>query len=302
VRTYLALSCLLISSGACGPGSGDDEDSKGSLSAAAESTGTGGDTGSQPTTEAPTTSEETGGPTSGGTSTETTDATTGPQVCTAPPLTEEQIGKLGFGPFGNEFSAQPGNVLALKLGTLECCVVLEPVEACVEYSLSPTEGATYDAATGELTIGEDAVAGTIYTLTADVEDGRATLEAKVTVYTKESHPMVGIWHEVGQTPCEGGAETLPAPGIGELWFKANGEVLVTWQPFEVYVDYWGTYTFDLATGAISIAVDGGNYVPPDVDGEGTFEISGDGSLVLSDMWLGSAQDFMGEPACGQRFE
>lgn len=249
MRTYLAFSFVsTIALMACGPGSGDDEDTGGSLSEAAESTDTGADTGSPSTTDAPTSSGSTGGPTSGSTSeattsdtTATTDATTGPQVCTAPPLTEEQIGKLGFGPFGNEFSAQPGNVLPLKLGTLECCVVLEPVDACVEYSLSPTEGATYDAATGELTIGDDAVAGTIYTLTADVEDGRATLEAKVTVYTKESHPMVGVWHEVKQTPCDGGAEIDPVPSIGELWFRANGEVLVTWQPFEVYVDYWGSY-------------------------------------------------------------
>lgn len=282
---------------ACGPGSGGEAgtDETGGASTS------GGETGGS--TEAPTGSS--GGaatevPTSGGEE-GSTSGTTGPLMCTAPPLTDEQVSALGFGVFGNEFEAQPGDQQMLRLGVIECCYFVTEVDACVEYSLTPTEGASYDPASGLLTIEDSAAPGTVYTLTADVESGRAIVEAKITVYTPESNPLVGVWHEVTQSPCGGGADIPAEPAIGELWFRASGEVNVTWEPFEVYVDYWGTYTHDVETGALSIMVDGGNYVPPDVDGAGTFAIDG-GALVLSDMWLGSAQGFMGEPACGHRFE
>lgn len=261
-----------------------------------------------PTSSGGTSSEATSAETSAGSTdatssegTDTSEGTTGPMMCTAPPLTDEQLNALAFGVFGNEFEAQPGDVRMLKLGVVECCYFLEEVDACVKYSLSPEEGASYDPVTGVFEIDEGVAAGTVFTLTADVEDGRAIVEATITVYTPESNPLVGIWHEVAQAPCMGGGDVEPMPPIGELWFKANGDVMVTWSPFEVYVDYWGSYTFDLQSGALMLAIDGGNYVPPDIDGDGSFAVEAE-QLVLSDMWLGSAQDFMGEPACGHRFE
>lgn len=274
---------------ACGPGGGVEEGS----SSGGEGATSGGDASGE-------TGAETGVPTATD-ATSATSGTTGPMMCTAPPLSEEQVGALAFGVFGNEFEAQPGDQRMLRLGVVECCYFLEEVDACVAYSLAPDDGSTYDPASGLLTIAADAEAGTVYTLTADVEEGRSIVEATVTVYTPESNPLVGVWHEVSQTACVGGGDVEPEPPIGELWFKANGDVLVTWMPFEVYVDYWGTYVHDAATGALELTIDGGNYVPPDVDGSGGFAVMG-GELVLTDMWLGSAQGFMGEPACGHRFE
>ena len=58
--------------------------------------------------------------------------------------------------------------------------------------------------------------------------------------------------------------------IGELEFRADGTFSVTWVPFETYRDYWGRYTLDLRTGRLNLQVETGNYVPPDVDGDGTF--------------------------------
>lgn len=303
MRTYSIAAMVLIV--ACGPGVGGEGGSSETSETGGGTSTSGGETGGS--TEAPTsgvssseatTSEAT--TTEGATSGETTDGTTGPLMCTAPPLTEEQVAALGFGVFGNEFEAQPGDQRVLRLGVVECCYVLQEIDACVEYSLSPAEGASYDPESGLLTIEDSAAAGTVYTLTADVESGRAIVEAKIVVYTPESHPLVGIWHEVAQSPCDDGPDIAPMPILQELWFKANGDVMVTWQPFEIYVDYWGTYTFDVETGALEIMVDGGNYVPPDVDGAGTFAVVGD-ALTLQDMWLGSAQDFMGVPACGHTF-
>lgn len=48
-------------------------------------------------------------------------------------------------------------------------------------------------------------------------------------------------------------------------------------------------------------VEGGNYVPPDIDGEGTATVT-NGQLVLEDIWLGVAQDPVTPPACGHAFE
>ncbi len=239
------------------------------------------------TTTSPTTGE--GGSTTGGAS------------CGLPPLPEDALPELAFGVFGAEFEMQPGDIRSLAIGRLQCCYFLEPVEACVAYSVEPDDGgASIGPETGVLTISADAAPGSVYTVTADVEDGRAVLQAKVYVWTPESNPLVGVWHEIAELPCGGGAEAPPFKPIEELWVHASGQLSVTWTPFEVYIDYWGTYAFDLMTGDLSLADLQGNYVPDDVDAAGTFMMDGS-QLVLKDMWLGSPEGFPLTPACGHRF-
>lgn len=268
-----------------------------------------GETGE--TTEPGTTTSGTGssGTTAPGTSTSgtttgsaaTTEDPTGGEVCSLPPLPEEVLPELGFGVLGDEFELQPGKSRSLAIGRVVCCYFLEPVEACVAYSVEPDDGgASIDPVTGMFTVAEDAVPGSVYTVTADVEAGRALLAAKVLVWTPESNPLVGIWREVGQLPCGGGPEVAPEQAIEELWFRANGEVSVTWTPFEIYFDYWADYTFDLIGGTLAIADVGGNYVPNDLDGVGSFALAGE-ELVLKDMWLGSPQAAMSPANCGHRF-
>jgi hypothetical protein len=72
-------------------------------------------------------------------------------------------------------------------------------------------------------------------------------------------------------------------------------------PFEIYHDYWGTYGYDLAQGTLDLSDAEGNYVPPDLDGSGSFSIDEQGQLTLGDLWLGSPRDGGGEPNCGHRF-
>lgn len=74
--------------------------------------------------------------------------------------------------------------------------------------------------------------------------------------------------------------------IGELEFGEQNRFSVTFRPFESYRDYWGTYSFDPATGALRMTVEGGNFVPSDLDLEGRVELVSD-RLVLHDMFLGS---------------
>ncbi|MDC0666555.1 hypothetical protein [Nannocystis radixulma] len=254
---------------------------------------------SEDTTSTATTDDTASTATSDDTTSTTTDTTTD-GTCGLPPLPEEVIQTLGFNVFGSNFETQPGTVVPTDVGAIECCYFKQPVEACVVYSVEPAEGATISA-DGMLTIAADAVPGTKYTVTADVEDGRKVLTTEVYVYTLESNPLVGVWHEVAQIPCNNGPEVAPEKPIGELWFRAWGEVNVTWVPFEIYVDYWSDYTYDLDTGDLEIVPEAGNYLPADVEGVGTFTVEGN-QLVLQDMWLGSPQDAMKPANCGHRFE
>jgi hypothetical protein len=177
---------------------------------------------------------------------------------------------------------------------------LEPIEACTVWSVSGDPGATIDD-TGLLTIAETVEPGTIVTVQANVEDGRRILETMVTVYVPIDSPIVGYWREVEQISCASGDPVEAVPAIEELIFRDTGDFSVTWLPFETYVDYWGTWTHDPRTGALDLAVTGGNYVPEDLDGTGIASVN-DARLFLEEMWLGRSNDGPHPVMCGQIFE
>jgi len=112
----------------------------------------------------------------------------------------------------------------------------------------------------------------------------------------------GAWVEEAQLTCDGG-EREPQQKLWELLFNA-GSLNVTWTPFETYVDYWGSYQVTPGllpgTGTLHLQVDGGNYVPVDIDPDGHYTICND-TLVLEDMWLGTYMSAIVPPGCGHRF-
>ena len=228
------------------------------------------------------------------------DADAGSATCTTP-LTGGELQQLAFGLLMPSVGVAPGGSHDFELYLVECCYILKPVEVCVEWSVEPAEGATIDDE-GKLTIDPDVATGTTYTVTADVESGKKVLTIVAVVTTPESNPLLGTWHEVAQLSCEDGSDVAVDQSIGELAFFPNGEFNVTWTPFEVYVDYWGQYSYDLETQALVLAIVGGNYVPVDFDGEGTFELTETGALVLHDIWFGSPADGLITPTCGHRFQ
>lgn len=70
----------------------------------------------------------------------------------------------------------------------------------------------------------------------------ATARARVTIVATGSNPVAGMWRQV-ETP-----ECVSYYGlIGELVLRPSGVMLLTFKPFETYVDIAGTYTFDPAT-------------------------------------------------------
>lgn len=94
-------------------------------------------------------------------------------------------------------------------------------------------------------------------------------------------------------------ERCTRDAIGELAFGEQ-DFSVTYQPFESYKDYWGSYAFDTATGALKLTVTGGNFVPPDLDLEGTARFEGN-VLVLDGFDLGDRNFHPERPATSCRY-
>ena len=195
----------------------------------------------------------------------------------------------------------PGGVYTFTLGVVECCYVFEPVQAFA-WSVEPSQGASIDPDSGFFTVDEETPSGSVFTVSADVENGRRAVSMDMHISTPESNPLARLWREEAQLACDDGEEVVPQVLIQELRFRADGTFGVTWHPFEVYVDYSGAYTYNLENGTLDLVISSGNYIPDDVDGSGSFSVDEQGRLVLRDMWLGSPQTETGEIHCGHRFE
>jgi len=209
--------------------------------------------------------------------------------------------ELSTSPLEQTVQMHPGETHAFSLGVIECCYILEPVEACATWSVEPTLGASIDAQTGVFAVDQGTPSGSVFTVSADVENGRRVVSIEVHVYTLEDNPLVGLWREEAQLACGTGEEVVPEEPIRELRFGADGSFAVTWKPFEIYVDYRGTYAYDLTRGTLDLVVEGGSYVPDDVDGTGSFSIDEEGCLILSEIWLGSPRGGPSSPNCGHGF-
>lgn len=208
---------------------------------------------------------------------------------------------LSMNPLEQTVQMHPGETHAFSLGVIECCYILEPVEACATWSVEPTLGASIDPQSGVFAVDQGTPSGSVFTVSADVENGRRVVSIEVHVYTLEDNPFVGLWREEAQLACGTGEEVVPEKPIGELRFGADGRFAVTWMPFEIYVDYRATYAFDLDQGTLDLSIAGGSYVPDDVDGSGFFSLDEEGHLILRDMWLGSPWGETGSANCGHRF-
>ena len=215
-------------------------------------------------------------------------------------LDEDTLNRLALS-MDQTVQMRPGETRTFSLGVVECCHYFEPVEACATWSVDPTEGVSIDPDAGVFTVDAATPSGSVFTVSAEVENGRSVVSIEVHIFTPQDNPLVGIWKEEAQFACDTGAEAVPEEIIRELRFHADGRFSVTWTPFEVYKDYWGTYAYDLEQGTLDLAVTGGNYIPDDVDSSGLFSFDNQGRLILRDMWLGRPHDGTGSANCGHRF-
>jgi hypothetical protein len=140
-----------------------------------------------------------------------------------------------------------------------------------------------------LTIAEDAAPGAEIVLRFRVAD--EPVMARLVVVARDALVLTGTRGQAAAVGCE-------ALGpVRELEFGTD-RFAVTFQPFETYKDYWGTYRFDPATGALVMSVEGGNHVPPGLDLEGVARMEG-GHLILDQMFLGDPNG--GRPAGACRY-
>jgi hypothetical protein len=217
-----------------------------------------------------------------------------------PPLDERTLQSLilGYGPI----DMQPGDTRRLQLMRQQCCVLFVPVIADVRFSIDPVPYATIDA-DGVLKVAADASGGVTFRVYADIEHGRRIVSNDVFVNTPQSNPLLGGWRQIAEIPCDGSSEIATAYPPLSLEFLGNRFEAV-WFGFEIYKDYWGFYTFDRTSKHVTLAVLYGNYVPPSLRGEGTYDVTnedGGKTLRLKNMWLGRPRGDSRPPGCGMVF-
>jgi hypothetical protein len=161
---------------------------------------------------------------------------------------------------------------------------------CVSH-WSVTGPATLSADRTTLTIADDAPAGSI--VTVGFRHGESPVSARFRVIGRDAVVLIGTR---SQQAIEGCSVSDP---VGEIEFGED-RFSVTFRPFESYRDYWGSYSFDPATGALRMTVEGGNFVPQALDLEGRAELEA-GRLVLRDMFLGARDWAPLRPSCTYRF-
>lgn len=192
-----------------------------------------------------------------------------------------------------------GGTLEFFLGYFECCYFIEHVDDFdVRWSIDRTDIANIDEASGVLTVNEDAEPGVIM-ITASAIGLSQSVE--VYVYDPTAQPYIGVWREVDRQLCTEDTFTESGVLIYEFIIAANGRFSVSWEPFEVYVDYVGEYTIDGEN--LTLDDEPYNYNPFDFQGNGMWYVDDEGRLVLDGIWLGTSP-FGGDdpPACAHRFE
>ena len=200
------------------------------------------------------------------------------------PLEENTLRQLRLGV--TDLQLQPGDSHQLVLAIFTSYSPAQEVPACATWKVEPEgKGATISD-TGLLKIDVKTPAGSTFTVTADIEKGRAQRQIPVVVFTLENQPLVGFWRQLSRSDCTPEKDQAPVSPINEMEFRANGWFSVTWQPFETYRDYWGSYTADKSNGALTLTIETGNYVPGNFKGTGKFKLKDDKTLEMNGIFLG----------------
>ena len=202
------------------------------------------------------------------------------------PLNENTLHSIGLG-HTVDIQLKPGDAYQFTLAVLSTYAPSEPVNACATWKVEPAGKGASISANGLLKIDSATSPDSRFVVTADIEKGRAQRTMPVVVYTDKTHPLVEFWKQTGFQCKPLGAMNMPVAGIiKELEFRAGGSFSVTWVPFEVYKDYWGTYKLDPAKESLSLKIEGGNFVPKVFHGNGTYKLTNPSTLEFQDIFLG----------------
>ncbi|MBX3481211.1 MAG: hypothetical protein KF842_12490 [Caulobacter sp.] len=196
-----------------------------------------------------------------------------------PDCSEATAGRywLGIGPM----PARQGGELKVsvwKAGDYPGAETFIPA-ACVRDWKASEPGIEFASDGAGLRVGKSVRPGAVVEVSGAIGGGRA--KASFTVIAADAVSLAGTWKEVGSADCP-----LTSPPLRELKFTAEGRFNVTWTPFETYVDYWGDYRFDPATGTLTMTTTGGNSVASDAILTGKAAVGADSLLTLTGIDFG----------------
>ncbi|HEX8904776.1 MAG TPA: hypothetical protein VF771_08045 [Longimicrobiaceae bacterium] len=159
-----------------------------------------------------------------------------------------------------------------------------PARCKATWAVRPAAAGRIDAR-GRLSVPAAARPGSRFAVVARM--GRDTARQTVIVVDPRPNPLAASWRqaETDSATCTGGAASPAPEPIRELIFRRDSAFSLTAVPFESYRDYWGRYSYDSATGALRLRIEGDNHAPADGDLEGTARVSGN-TLTMTGFWLG----------------
>ena len=198
--------------------------------------------------------------------------------------------------FGARDIAQGGQLQAQARLVHSPAYVQDLPNSCVDaWRIQPAQYATVDQE-GQVRIAEGTPHGTEVMLIALV--GPKEMRGEMRVIDLRSNPLVGTWRQISETPCDSATARMPADPVREFKIDGSGNFAVTISPFEAYKDYWGTYTFDPASGAVQFSLVSGNKVPKGIKLSGRATSTAD-ELELNDIALWPSKD--GLAICSVKF-
>lgn len=147
-----------------------------------------------------------------------------------------------------------------------------PANCVVRWSAGA--GATINES-GLVTIISDVTPGSRVTVRAQVES--LVAEAHILIVDPAPNPLAGMWTQTEGPDCDNPFFQPPRSDavVRELIFRRGGTFAVTRVPFERFQDFWGTYTYDGATGRLTLNIRGGNNVPDIRSPEFITRVAGD---------------------------
>lgn len=175
--------------------------------------------------------------------------------------------------------ARPGGELALYASEGLHGMIGVPLKCFTRWE-SSDPAVTVDALGKRIVLGPEATPGRDIEIAGTIGD--RTVRTRFRIAPADGPVLTGFWSQES-VDCQG---PTPRDPLRELRFSSDGKFAVTFVPFEVRQDYWGSVMFDAAAARIGFAVERGNTVPPHLMLKGRARVGDDNRLVLDGVYFG----------------
>ncbi|MDQ3124669.1 MAG: hypothetical protein M3Q74_03600 [Pseudomonadota bacterium] len=187
---------------------------------------------------------------------------------------------------------RPGGEIAIHANDGLHGMIAVPLK-CFSRWTSSAPAVTVVPERGQVVIGRQATPGEDVEISATL--GSRTVRTRFRIAPAEGPVLTGFWSQAS-VDCGG---PVPRDPLRELRFNSDGRFAVTFVPFEVRQDYWGSVEFDPAAGLIAFAVERGNTVPAGLMLKGRARVEDDGGLAMDGVYFGGLD--VAPPAEGCRY-